>query len=270
MVHNPMRMRSTFLLLGAVSLSACYITPAKPPPATMFELGDMRTPIVDYRESDSPICSAEPRWLVEELMNVNNVLDRFLTRTNPAQALTWSEGQRGLAIDGRALLPDLVEVHVSNLQLLSRCGIASWQSLPRLRERGLELSAAVTERLPQISLVLEYIDAQIVLDQWDDDFATRRQRAESTVCNARSPQTEIYYAQETADGESQWYFCNGAMVTRRAGSEPDFNPPRGRRVRSSDYMRAAREFPSENVQVAPVMPPVPAVLADRILPPDDG
>lgn len=265
MVPVPMRMRSIVLFLGAVSLSACYITPPKPPPSTMFEMGDMRTPIVDYRESEAPICAAEPRWLVDEIMNVNNVLDRFLDRTDPSRALTWTDGQRSLAIDGRAMLPDLVDVHVSNLQLLSKCGIANWQSLPRLRERGLELSAAVTERLPQISLVLEYIDAQVVLEAWDADYATRKQRAESIGCQSRGTSEEIYYAQLSADGVTQWYFCNGALVSRRAGSEPDFTPPRGaRRVRSSDYMRKAREFPTENIVVAPVMPPVPAALADKL------
>jgi len=255
----------SWFTVGALFASACVITPPTPPPARMFELGSNRTSYRDFREAtDSTICDSEPRWLVDELTNVNGVLSRFLKTTDPSQARTWTPEQRSLAIEGRAELPAFVEIHVSNLRALKNCSIANWQSLPMLRERGLELSAAVTERLPQISQVLEYVDAQVVLESWQDDFAKRRQDAQSTGCTSRDSD-RIYYAESSPDGsETRWFFCDGARVTRKVGGEPDFSPPDRRgRVRSSDYVRQAREFPEDQVVASPALPPIPAALADE-------
>lgn len=247
---------------GAMLASACVITPPTPPPQRMFELGSNRTAYRDFRDaSDSSICDSEPRWLVDELTNVNGVLSRFLRSTDPAQARTWSSEQRSLAIEGRAELPAFVEIHVSNLRALKGCGIAKWQSIPSLRERGLELSAAVTERLPQITQVLEFIDAEAVLESWQEDFSKRRREAQQSGCGSRDTD-KIFHAEAGSSGETTFWFCDGARVSRTVGGEPDFTPPsRSGRVRSSDYVRRAREFPEDQILASPALPPVPAVLA---------
>jgi hypothetical protein len=260
-------MRSFPLLAGLLLAAGCATTPPRPPPSQTFELGFMRTSYRDYRGAEVGICQSEPRWLVDELTNANSILDRYLEQTEPAQAREWSAEQRDLAQDGTLKLPAFVETHVASLTDLERCGIAGWGMLPTLRKRGLELSQAVTARLPEVAQVLEYLDAQVVLEAWRKERSERMQVAKQMVCAGRDS-ARIYYAEEGPDGEARWLFCNDASVRRRPGGEPDFDAPAGlsarerRRLQSATYLRAAREFPRENVVVAPAVPSVPPALVE--------
>ena len=260
-------MRSFPLLVGLLLVAGCATTPPRPPPAQTFELGSMRTSYREYRGAEMDICQSEPRWLADELTNANSILDRYLAQTDPSKARAWTDEQRDFAQDGTLKLPPFVATHVANLNELERCGIASWRMLPMLHKRGLELSQAVTARLPEVAQVLEYLDAQVVQDAWIQERPERMRVAKQVVCTGRDS-TRIYYAEEAADGESRWLFCNDATVRRRPGDEPDFDAPPGlparerRRLQPATYLRAAREFPRENVVVAPAVPAVPTALAE--------
>lgn len=229
----------------------------------MYELGPWRATYRDYPTSPASICSAEPRWLEEELQSVNSVLAQFLDRTGTPADEPWSSRDLDLLQEGMKSLPPVLRTHERNLQALADCGFADRRGLPILRQRGLEYVADVRERLKGAPALLEYLAAKRSLERWRREQPSREYDAKATCPEQRKRRAtpEIYYAYEAETGQVRWLFCNGAQVVTAPSSTLEFRPPVDasrrelRRLKAKDFLQAAREFPNAQIDRPPALPP---------------
>ncbi len=237
-----------------------------------YTLGIWRASYRDYANSPTSICSAEPRWLQDQLSSVNGIMSRWLDKTSKGYEDTWSSDELSLLEEGSRTLPPLLEVHGRNLEDLARCSFGDERAYPDLRERGLELIVRVRERIDFAPKLQAYITARDVRDLWKRERHLREAQAR-TGCPARPPRRgppPIYYAWQTEGGETRWLFCDGARVTELPGGATTFDPPgdlsarERRRLNAKTYLKAAAAYPQTRVDRAPALPdPQSMTAAER-------
>jgi hypothetical protein len=247
--------------LGA-ALCACAATPA--PPVQRYVLGMSRAEYRDYRGTKATPCSAEPRWLSDELTTVNGLLSRFLRETESLPAPDAPEYAARLALlqEGTRTLPPLMEVHRATLKGLEQCGFRRSGAFPEISQRGGELLEATRARLAQAPAALEAAELHAARRKWKEEAPEREAAARGNWC-PETPQVgrpDVYYAREE-EGRTEWRFCDGHRVERTSGGEPQLIEPEGlsrrdrRRIQPARYLEAAGNFPSEEIDRQPAAVP---------------
>ncbi len=263
------RLPGTLFLL-ALALTGCAAgRTGTPPPLQTYTLGMWRAEYRDYGGS-SEICTAEPRWLIDQLSSVNGVLSRWLAETERGPEERWTRAQLDLLDEGSKTLPPVAEVHAQNLEAVRRCRFARESAWPDLRARGLELAAQVKARAEWAPLLRAYLAEREAHAAWHSGRAARELEARRT-CPDRPPKRgppPLYLATANEAGEVQWLFCDGSrVVAPAAGGSPRFEPPAGlssreaRRLQPKGYLEAAFDFPAERIDTPPAPPVAPELPA---------
>ncbi|MCY1034955.1 hypothetical protein OV207_26140 [Corallococcus sp. BB11-1] len=259
--------RITLLGLGAgLVLGGCAAKQA--PPIQHYALGMSRAEYRDYAGSKASPCDSEPRWFSDELTAVNGLLARFVRETAHAQDLKSPDqpGHLALLEEGLRTLPPVMKVHEGNLRALRACGFRNTGAFPDLAQRGAEVMQEARERLalgPKIQAAAALREAQ---KKWRDEAPEREAKARGTWCS-KDPQVgqpDLYFARQSPDGHTEWFFCDGHVVEKTGEAEPTLLSPEGlsraarRRVQPKKYLDAARGYPTEEMDRQPTSPPAPS------------
>lgn len=252
--------------MGSVVIG-CATTRTPPPPLQTYELGTSRATFRDYAAADTSICTAERRWLQDELASVNGVLARWLDRTSAGPEGVWTREQLDLLEQGVQTLPPVLEIHAKALEDLERCDFHDQGAMPDLRQRGREFIQMARRRIEDAPNTLAYVTAKAQLDAWREE-RTARQRNARSVCPERpkvgTPQ--LYYGWQDEEGRQQWLFCDGAKVVSRGSEALHFEPPAGasrkelRRVKPRAYLQAAKNY--DRLDRPPRLPATDVAEAD--------
>lgn len=263
-----MLLRAVGPLLLVASLVIGCATRAKPPPIQVYELGMWRASYRDYTASRQSICSAEPRWLIDELGSVNGVLSRWLGKTDLGLDEVWPKEALDLLEQGAETLPPLIAVHREQLQEVGRCSFANEGAFPDIRRRGLEYVEKAAERIERAPQVKAYIAAKAALEVWRRERPLREIEAGRTCpAKVRVGQARVYYAFESEEGQRRWLFCDGARVTTDVSgalvfqAPPDATRREMRRIKARDYLEAAKAFPLDRMDIPPRLPSIDVAQA---------
>ncbi len=257
-------------LLLALALTGCAAgRNSTPPPLETYTLGIWRAEYRNYADSRTSICTAEPRWLIDQISSVNGVLSRWLDATQRGADERWTRADLSLLEEGSSTLPELADVHARNLQAVGRCRFARERAWPDLRTRGMELTEAVKARAEWTPKLRAYLTERDLHAAWHSERPNREANARRT-CPDRPPRRgppPLYFASANEAGEVRWLFCDGAQVIAAAsGGTPQFEPPPGlsardaRRLQPQGYLEAAFDFPEARIDrppPAPEPPPLP-------------
>ena len=234
-------------------------TPRPPPRAERLDFNGVRAAWRPF--NDGAICDAEPRFLLDELLSVNELLKRFLRDTEGDAAAPWPDAQVALVDEGRRTLPPVMATHERNLRLVAACEFSGRAGYPVVRERGAELLADVKGRLEEAPRVIAEVRRRRALEAWTQQRLSS-QDAARRGCPARGGATTLYFAWRDERGVTSYYFCDGATVTSGGSEGPRFEPApaelgRGRRPTEKQYHLAVERFPREAI----LAPPPEAVSA---------
>ncbi len=206
--------------------------------------------------TDAAVCDAEPRFLLDELLSVNEVLKRFLRDTAGDATASWPDAQVTLVDEGRATLPRVMTEHERTLGLVARCEFADRAGYPVVLERGRELLADTRRRLEEAPAVIAEVKRRRALEAWQQQRLSSQDAARRTCPAARLGAAVVYFAFRDEAGLTSFLFCDGAAVTSRAGEAPRVEPApleltRGRRIGEKVYLAAAARFPAEAILAPP-------------------
>lgn len=252
--------------LLAAALAACAAPAARPPPVQTYRLGLMRADYRDYRQGD--ICTAEPRWLAEELQAPLAIVNRFVKAASQDPDADWSDETLALVRDAAASgLAGLVDALASNLAAARTCPFASKPSLAASLEKGPAACDSARRILPEVPRLLEYVQARKARASWRSQQAARASHA---ALSCAGKDATAYYAARSCDGAQEWLFCDGARVAQAPGKAPEWTPAlapdppptrkKGRKSRvpagPEDYLAAAKAF--QEVDACPALPARPS------------
>lgn len=246
-------MRAMWRVLPLLALAGCA-TPRPAPRGEHLDFGGVRAtwrPFVD-----NGICEAEPRFLRDELLSVNEVLKRFLKDSEGDAAAPWPDAQVKLVADAQTALPPVMEVHERNLRLVAGCEFHTSGGYPVVLERGDELLRDVRARLKEAPLVIAEVRRKRAMDTWNQQRLSSQDSARRTCPPPRPGAAVLYFAFRDAAGLTSYFFCDGAAVMKREGEAPrlepaPFQPKRGKRVTEKAYLAATDKYPAEAVVVPP-------------------
>lgn len=270
-----MSLRSVCCRCMVLVVSACAGAPAKPPRLETFQLGLYRADYRDYRKQD--ICTAEPRWLLDELRSPLAIVGRFIDLAAHGPEHAWSEDELTFLDQGSRTLSPVLEVLRANLRRVQRCSFTSRPAFVALLRDGPPRCDLAEGMVGYVPSLLEYHRAAKARERWRRDQLDRDFEARSK-CEAatKGPAPRVYYWVVECDGSQEWSFCDGARISRGAdGGSPLWTPPvveeplRGRKRRGPPapprqelYFEAAK-----NHQQANRCPPLPPVPAPPVAPP---
>lgn len=243
------------LVLVLLTAAGCATVEKKPP--VRPERLDWNGVRATWRTFEpGAICEAEPRFLLDELLSVNELLKRFLRDTEGGEDAPWTEAQVALVKDGRAQLPPVMEVHSRNLAELERCAFKETLGYPVVRKRGRELLERTRDWLDEAPRVIARVHRQRALEAWHEQRLSSQETARRNCPSARLGATVIYFAYRDPEGLTSFYFCDGAAVLQRSGESPKLEPApvelaKGRRPTPKTYFAAAERFPAEAILSPP-------------------
>ena len=208
-------MRPVGFLL-AIASTACATATATAPTVRTFQLGRSRAEYRDYRSGD--ICSAEPRWLVEELRAPLSIIGRFASLAGADADGAWTADDLAFLSQGATTLPPVLDVVEANLTLVRKCSSASRPDLAEVLRDGPERCAAARRALPDIPRLVEYVAARSAREAWRKDRVARSAEA-LTTCGHAAPEGPpvVCLSVLACDGSQEWLFTDGARVSRAAG-----------------------------------------------------
>jgi hypothetical protein len=250
------------LLAGALlCVSGCASSRGKLPESEIFELGLSRASYRNYAHSKANICSAEVRWLLDELSSVNGLLGSFLDKTSAGYDGFWAKEQLDLLEDGARRLPELLDVHEKNLADLQKCRFARTRAFPDLTHRGTEYVRMARRRVEESPALVAYVRARAARELWSQERPRAELEARRTCpARPRPGAIELYYAWEDDQRQVQWLFCDGAKVRSAPDGQKDFVEPFGlsvkdrRKLRPKSYLDATERFDPARVDRAPLLP----------------
>lgn len=250
------RLGMTFWL--AVVVCSCAHTP--PPKTQTYKLGRWRASFRDYAGSRISICDAEPRWLFDELVSVNDLLGGLLDALPAGSDVSWSEAQLKLFGEAQPTLGSVLDAHEHNLRAVTSCGFAQKRSFPAIVRRGEEYVRRARQHLAEAPRLIANIRAKEALARWRVERLHEEVKARRG-CGGRARRgaaLEVYFAYQDEMGESGWLFCDGAKVVAQPGGTPRLvEMPEGltaaqrRRLRPARYLEAAARYPANMVSRAP-------------------
>ncbi len=250
-----------WIIFVAVAVTGCATTRSRPPPLQNFELGMSRATFRDYASARPGICSAEPRWLQDELSSVNGLLARWLDRTSAGYDGVWTPDEVKLLQQGAETLAPLLEAHVRNLESLRGCSFGHGTAFPELIRRGERYVEQAQQRMREADSIVAWRIAKKAVELWHREQPLReadaRRRCPDRVVHGSA---QVYYAVEREDGQVRWLFCDGAKVQSLADGGTELQVPDGltraqrRRIQSRKYLSAAKDFPSSRIDRPPSFP----------------
>jgi hypothetical protein len=241
------------VLLGlCVVLSAC--AGKKPPPAQRVTLGDTKLEYRDYSLVRGSLCDVEPRRLANELKQINEVLEQFVSNTEAAMKPEATAEQVEMLREGSKALKPVVEAHGKNLSGLRSCGMTK-PPFSELSKKGEEVVKSAKARLAEAPDVLAAADKRLAEAKWREESATREATAKQEWCKAGTAvgSGDIYFSRREGDGKTQWLFCDGLMVEAASGGEPSLVIPDSvskkdrRKIQAARYLDAAKGYPAEEI-----------------------
>lgn len=250
--------RATVIFSLPLVLAGCATT--RPPLALQeVEIAGGRAAYRDYRVAPDRLCSAEPRWLLDELVAVNGVLRRFVDAVGEGEL---GLRQRRLLEEGEKTLPEVLAAHEASLNGVERCSFANQGGLTAARESGGEYLKQVRALLASAPERIARAEAVEQLRAWRANLP-RMQFEAQAGCDKRNPR-RIYFAWEQENGTRTFAFCDGASVTQRGGDKPLWIPPenaptRGRYApKEGQYLEAVQRYSLELMSRPPSVPEVTA------------
>lgn len=241
-------MRRLFLFF---LMCGCAAAPVKRK-AERFDFAGTRA---TYRVfTDSSVCDAEPQFVADEFLSVNEVFKRFLRETPDNSNDTWTDAQFSLMEDGIARLPPLLETHRQHLRLISRCNFAKTGAWPEMLSRADTLLDGTKARLDVGPILMKEVRRRTALETWNRE-RLEQQEAARRACPVKTGAATIYFAYTDETQRTSYLFCDGALVTVTRG-EPKLEPApselTGRKPTSSKtYLSAVERFPRAAVMTAP-------------------
>jgi hypothetical protein len=215
----------------------------------------------DYTGTGNALCDAEPRWLIDELSSVNGLLARFLSSTEEASNPEALHHQQHLELlqEATRTLGPVLEIHRKNLAELNGCSFQGTGAFQEISRRGAELVERAKARLTEAPAALAAAELQKRQRQWQEEAPARQATARETWCTANPAvgKAELYFARQSIDGRTQWFFCDGLLVEAPAGSQPQLITPEGlsrrelRRIQPQRYLDAAKAYPANEIDRHP-------------------
>jgi hypothetical protein len=215
----------------------------------------------DYTGARANLCDSEPRWLVDELSSVNGLLARFLSSTEQAAApeALQHEQHLELLLEATRTLGPVLEIHRQNLAELSECSFHRTGAFPDIARRGAELVGLAKTRLVEAPTALAAAELQMRQRKWREDAPARQATARQTWCPATSAvgSADLYFARQSANGRTEWLFCDGLVVELPAGGQLQLITPEGlsrrdrRRIQPQRYLDAAKAYPASEIDRLP-------------------
>jgi hypothetical protein len=230
-------------------------------PLQRYSLGMARAEYRDYTRARAVLCESEPRWLADELSSVNGLLARFLTSTAEAtnpQALHHAVHLR-LLQEATGSLGPVMKIHHQNLAALSECDFQRSGAFPEIARRGTELLERSKARLAESSAALAAAELLKAQQKWLEEAPARKAAARQTWCtpDPKVGNADLYFARQSLNGRTEWFFCDGLMVEEVAGGEPQLITPEWlsrrerRRIQSQRYLDAAKDYPASDIDRQP-------------------
>lgn len=252
-----MNARNLILILAS-GLAACgaHRTPMKP---TTVSIAGGRATFRDYRSDPARVCTAEPRWLLDELTAVNGMLRRFVIATEGDQL---GFKQRRLLEEGAEVLPPVLEAHEVSLQQLDRCAFGKQGGFVAAVQFGKDRLREVRTLLEEAPQRIARAEAVEALKRWRREIPRMQLQAQAG-CDRRNPR-RIYFAWEQENGTRVFSFCDGASVTQRDGDRPLWLPPEGAPTRGrwapkeKNYLEAVKSYALDMISRPPRVPEITA------------
>lgn len=242
------------LALGC--MLSCSTAPRKTVHAEHPERLDFNGTRASWRVfTDDSICEAEPRFLRDELLSVNELLKRFVARAEADDKAPWPAADVALIAEAQRVLPEVISQHAENLAQVQRCAFRETAGYPSVIERGLAFvaqSKALLESAPQ---VIARVKARRAYAVWDASRLASQESARRLCPTKATRQPVLYFAFRDESQRTSWLFCDGVAVLKTADHEPEVEMPPaelGRRTRrAADYLRLASEYPKSTIVAPP-------------------
>lgn len=204
--------------------------------------------------TDASVCEAEPQFVADEFLSVNEVLKRFLRETPDNSNDTWTDAQFTLMEDGIARLPPLLATHREHLTLISRCNFAKTGAWPEMLSRADTLLDGAKARLDVGPILMKEVRRRTALETWNRERLEQQESARR-ACPVKTGVATVYFAFTDEAGRTSYLFCDGALVTTADG-EPKFEPAPselvGKRAPAmKTYLSAVERFPKAAVLTSP-------------------
>lgn len=255
-----------------LALTLACAAPRPPPPLHAHVIGPHRVELRDYR-SGAP-CTAEPRWLLDELRGPLSLVRTFLRTAGTPVDGEWTDQGRAFLAQAHRELPPLLEILEATLEATRRCSFGDEPAFRDLRKEGRARTDAARRVLPVVPDLLDHLEARQTRARWK---AMQWERQADARHRCPRPSLVPYYAVRGCAGATEWFFCDGTRVTREPGQGPVFlpgpswSPPppapkRSRRGRPAPppppsaeaYLAAAeRSTELDSCPPLPAVPPVP-------------
>ncbi|MGV3619289.1 MAG: hypothetical protein ACO1OB_00650 [Archangium sp.] len=234
-----------FLMCG------CAATPVKRA-AERFDFAGSRA---TYRVfTDSSICDAEPQFVADEFLSVNEVLKRFLRDTPDNSNDTWTSAHFELMEDGLARLPPVLDTHRTHLKLISQCSYAKSGAWPEMLARADTLLDGTRARLEVGPVLMKEVKQRTALEEWNRQRLEQQESARR-ACPVKTGAATIYFAYVDELGQTSFLFCDGATVTKFDGGQPAFEAPppeiSKRPPSPKTYFAAVERFPKAAIMTPP-------------------
>lgn len=232
-------------------LCGCAAAPVKRK-AERFDFAGTRA---TYRVfTDASVCEAEPQFLADELLSVNEVFKRFLRDTPDSSNDAWTDAQFALMEDGLAKLPPLLDTHRTHVTLIGRCGFAKQGAWPEMLSRADTLLDGARARLDVGPILMKEVRRRTALAEWNRQRLEQQESARRS-CPAKLGAATIYFAYRDEAGRTSYLFCDGALVTVTDG-EPKLEPAPaelvGRKAPPAKaYLSAVERYPKAAVLTSP-------------------
>lgn len=241
-------MRGVILFL---LMCGCATAPVKRK-AERFDFAGTRA---TYRVfTDSSVCEAEPQFIADEFLSVNEVLKRFLRDTPDDSNDAWTDAQFTLMEDGIARLPPLLDTHRAHLKLISRCEFAKNGAWPEMLSRADTLLDGSRARVDVGPILMKEVRRRTALETWNRERLEQQESARRG-CPVKTGVATIYFAYADETGRTSYLFCDGALVITGEG-EPKFEPApselTGKRATAPKaYFGAVERFPKAAIVTSP-------------------
>lgn len=233
-------------------LSAC--AGKKPPPPQSATLGETKVEYRDYSLVRGSLCDVEPRRLADELKKINEVLEQFVSATEPSVKPEATAEQVEVLREGSTALKPVVEAHGKNLSGLRSCGLTK-PPFTELAKKGEEVVTSAKARLAEAPDALAAADKRLAEAKWREESAAREASAKQEWCKAGTAvgSGDLYFSRQEPDGKTLWLFCDGMVVEKAGEGEPSLVIPETiskkdrRKIQAARYLDSAKGYPAEEI-----------------------
>lgn len=175
------------------------------PPVVTVSDGPWRASYRDWSGAD--VCATEPSWLRDELIEANEVLEKFTARGG-----AWHDDELHLLEAAARALPPLVEAHGRTLAALSACPYADADVYRSLITKGTKLVEAARAELSDAQKLVRFSHQRRTIEKWRKGLDEEREAARQRCVSDAGEPPHIYFAYGDELAGTTWLFCDGAVV----------------------------------------------------------